>query len=108
MKMNRVRLYLAVALLPFANAEAKTNTSGLPGGSRFRATTVLDVAQVDISRTCIESGGNITIDFTVMQQPQKDDWVGIYPDDYHATEEPVYWVSSRGWSGSHYESSEAS
>jgi hypothetical protein len=61
--------------------------------NRFRATTEHLVAGfVEVTETCVDKRQEIVIHFENAKRPIFDDWVGVYPKGYDASDEPQHWV----------------
>lgn len=84
---------LLVILLPPSSNQSNTTTAT---PKRIRSPLLPDHQEVlvQVSHTCVEKQEEAAVSFSNLDA-RENDWIGIYPDDYHATEEPVYWVSLR-------------
>ena len=88
-----------------------TKTKKLAGGNRVTsasmdATTLeedveeKEQATIQVSQNCYTKKEDVVLHFRNVGAPLKDDWIGIYPSDYHTTEEPVFWVSPSSFGSS--------
>lgn len=73
------------------SSSSRSSTGSLRGPTSKQFSSKASVIKLD--QTCFERHEEIVVQFdNSLLEVDEHDWIGIYPDDFHTTEEPITWV----------------